>query len=152
MMPREISPGNGVSNLEVLRIIKQAINSPACRIPARPIDLLAESDSGADSMTRNQRNLKAVQIKNEYPWTPVRGDWLLCPSSMAFAGAWIVWIVCTIGSYCLRSDLPYRGGAMLVDLASSSGIGAMLAIPLVVTAVIMRRTGSQFCPSQGDAR
>ena len=61
---------------------------------------------------------------------------------MALAGASVVWAICTVGFYCLRTEAAYPPGALWHELFLSAAVGGTLAIPLVIAALVLRVTNS----------
>jgi hypothetical protein len=120
-----------------------------CRIRSAAFDWFVEANT-EQNMTDNRHNINtgnnAAQNRSSsytnIPWALLGGDWLLCPYRMVLAGAWIVWAVCTVGFYWLRSDAGHRPGAFFHELLLSAAVGAVLAVPLVVAALLLRLTGA----------
>jgi hypothetical protein len=62
----------------------------------------------------------------------------ISPRFIAWSGACLVWIICSVGFYCLRIDQVLRG-AMLNDLLMSAAVGALVAAPFVGVALLLGR-------------
>ena len=73
------------------------------------------------------------------------GDWLLVPSSVALAGAWIVWLACDAGFFWLRGATPAQPDMGWSHLGVSLLVGALAASPFFCTALVFRRIGWTRC-------